>query len=244
MNNPYKPTEYERSFIDLKRYEKNHQFENDLKPVQNFRNFVMRDTYSCIGAKSSANSRNICFGIYNSFLSEDTTLNLAWGLIEYIKALTERKNLYLSYVALFPNDRFANEKEFENSMWQLLKNLHVLDRQHFKWDPEVSSDPDSLKFSYSFGQKAFFVVGLHPKSSRKARQFNIPTLAFNLHSQFEGLRSRGRFETMKKAIRQNELKLQGSINPMLADYGEGYEARQYSGRKVNSSWECPFKDLT
>jgi FPC/CPF motif-containing protein YcgG len=243
MNNPYHPTEYERSFIDLKRYTKNHQFVDELRPVQEFKKFVTSDTYSCIGAKSSANSRNICFGIYDSFHSEDTTLNLAWGLIEYIKALIERKSLYLSYVAMFPNARFSNEEEFEHSMWQLLKNLHTLDSQHFKWDPEVSKDPDNLKFSYSFGQRAFFVVGLHPESSRKARQFKIPTLAFNLHSQFEGLRSRGRFETMKMAIRENELKLQGSINPMLADYGEGFEARQYSGRKVNSSWECPFKDL-
>jgi hypothetical protein len=96
-------------------------------------------------------------------------------------------------------------------------------------------------FSYSFGGEAFFLVGLHPKSSRKARRFHVPAIAFNLHAQFEVLREKGRYEIMKQAIRQNEIEFQGSINPMLYDHGEGLEAAQYSGRKVASNWECPFK---
>ncbi|WP_373516564.1 YqcI/YcgG family protein [Pricia sp.] len=87
----------------------------------------------------------------------------------------------------------------------------------------------------------FFLVGLHPKASRKARRFHVPAIAFNLHSQFEQLRKKGRYEIMKNAIRQNEMEFQGSINPMLPDHGKDLEARQYSGRNVTDTWVCPFK---
>jgi FPC/CPF motif-containing protein YcgG len=33
---------------------------------------------------------------------------------------------------------------------------------------------------------------------------------------------------------------QGSINPMLKNFGEGSEASQYSGRAVSDTWACPF----
>jgi FPC/CPF motif-containing protein YcgG len=34
--------------------------------------------------------------------------------------------------------------------------------------------------------------------------------------------------------------LQGTVNPMLAEFGEQSEARQYSGRDVGEIWKCPF----
>jgi hypothetical protein len=45
---------------------------------------------------------------------------------------------------------------------------------------------------------------------------------------------------MQEAIRQRDIALQGSINPVLARFGEASEARQYSGRAVESNWKCPF----
>ena len=45
---------------------------------------------------------------------------------------------------------------------------------------------------------------------------------------------------MRDTIRNRDEKLQGSINPMMRDFGQGSEARQYSGRAVNDEWKCPF----
>ncbi|MBA3796937.1 MAG: YqcI/YcgG family protein, partial [Chloroflexi bacterium] len=39
---------------------------------------------------------------------------------------------------------------------------------------------------------------------------------------------------------QREVALQGSINPMLSDFGTRSEARQYAGREVDEEWRCPF----
>jgi FPC/CPF motif-containing protein YcgG len=65
-------------------------------------------------------------------------------------------------------------------------------------------------------------------------------LVFNRHEQFEKLRSDGKWKRMQKSIRKRDRALQGSVNPMLDDFGEASEARQYSGRAVEDNWQPPF----
>jgi uncharacterized protein len=84
------------------------------------------------------------------------------------------------------------------------------------------------------------VIGLHAHSSREARRFRWPTLVFNPHEQFERLRADGKWKHMQETIRQRDRHLQGTINPMLSDFGERSEARQYSGRAVGANWQAPF----
>jgi FPC/CPF motif-containing protein YcgG len=69
----------------------------------------------------------------------------------------------------------------------------------------------------------------------------LPVLVFNLHEQFEALRESGAFERMRDTIRRRDEELQGSVNPMVGDYGTVSEARQYSGRKLEEGWEPPFE---
>ena len=45
---------------------------------------------------------------------------------------------------------------------------------------------------------------------------------------------------MQHAIRERETVLQGNVNPMLSEFGEESEARQYSGREVSDEWAAPF----
>ncbi len=49
-----------------------------------------------------------------------------------------------------------------------------------------------------------------------------------------------RFDRMQAVIRERELALQGSLNANLSNFGEQSEARQYSGRRVEVGWRCPF----
>jgi FPC/CPF motif-containing protein YcgG len=85
-----------------------------------------------------------------------------------------------------------------------------------------------------------FVVGLHAASSRATRRFAWPTLVFNPHEQFERLRSSGQFDRFQSVIRSADRALDGTTNPMLANFGERSEAAQYSGRQVDEVWRCPF----
>jgi FPC/CPF motif-containing protein YcgG len=142
---------------------------------------------------------------------------------------------------MFHGPEIRSEQHFEDLLWNQLQTMHSLDSNFFTWDKNVDSDPQSHHFSFSIGGRAMYVIGMHPQSSRLARTSLYPTMVFNLHEQFARLRARGKFETMKQAIRMREMAFQGSINPMLASFGENSEARQYSGRAVPADWSCPFR---
>ena len=70
-------------------------------------------------------------------------------------------------------------------------------------------------------------------SSRRNPQFNQGPLQ-------ETLRAAGHFERLRLAIRRRDRALQGAINPNLSDFGERSEANQYSGRRTEAGWKCPF----
>lgn len=146
-----------------------------------------------------------------------------------------------SFAALFHGPDDADELRFEAMLWSQLQRLHDLDvKRGTGWSPEVSRNPNDPHFSLSIAGHAFFVIGLHPGASRIARKFGAPALVFNSHQQFEKLRADGRYQKMQAATRERDIALQGSINPNLADFGAAAETRQYSGRKTEADWRCPF----
>jgi uncharacterized protein len=115
------------------------------------------------------------------------------------------------------------------------------DARYHAWDPRVVSDPADPQFSFSVAGTAYFVVGMHPQASRRARRFAWPALVFNAHEQFEQLRIAGTLPRLKQQIRQREITLDGTINANLNDYGRDSEAKQYSGRATGEDWKCPFR---
>ena len=135
-----------------------------------------------------------------------------------------------------------SELEFERALWNRAQSLHDKDAWlGTPWDDAVDPDPEAPDFGLSIGGSAFFIVGLHPHASRKARRFRYPALVFNLHDQFERLRADGRYDKMRERILERDKAWSGSINPMLAEHGSISEARQYSGREVGEDWRCPFE---
>lgn len=72
------------------------------------------------------------------------------------------------------------------------------------WDHQVESNPAHKEFSFSLLGKSFYIVGMHPKSSRLARQSPYPALVFNLHWQFEKLREMGTYSYIRNKIRKRE----------------------------------------
>ncbi|GHA62406.1 guanitoxin biosynthesis heme-dependent pre-guanitoxin N-hydroxylase GntA [Pontibacter akesuensis] len=196
--------------------------------------------YPCVGAKAALNSKQIRIGVYKGMATDETTSKLGYDLKQYIAETLAADSEYMTMVACFTEEAPTSEDDFEKKLWAQLQRLHDSDSSANPWDPEVSSNPEDTNFSFSYNGTAFFVVGLHPNASRKARQTGYTAMAFNLHRQFEQLREKGVYENMKKVIRERDEAYDGSINPMLQDFDEGLEAPQYSGRKVDESWKCPF----
>jgi uncharacterized protein len=165
-----------------------------------------------------------------------------------VATLTERLSTFsashrdpaqlVSLLAVFRRPVPTTEEGFESLLWGVLQRLHDTDPE--PWASDVSGDPSDAGFAFSVGGTPYFVVGLHPAASRMARRAPLPTLVFNLHRQFERLREDDTFARMRTAIRRRDLRLQGSVNPMVDDYGASSAARQYSGRAVENDWRAPF----
>lgn len=207
-----------------------------------FRRFVEDERFPCLAGKGVVRSGEYRLGVYGALGSGSPDLARDLGRFseEYSAAATS----FSAFVAVFPDAPPDDESEFERRLWAELQKLHERDAPDAAWDPTVSSDPDDPRFSFSFGERAYFVVGLHPESSRLARRFEWPALVFNPHAQFDRLRAAGLFDRLRQAIRGRDMALQGSLNPNLTDFGERSEARQYSGRKAETRWKCPFHRKT
>lgn len=207
-----------------------------------FEDFVGARDFPCLGAKASQAQRSLqCLCVHDIASARDDR-RITARLQDFATRPAEH-GLFVSFAVLFPCSARLSERDFEAALWQRLRAIHAIDRIRHGWDDSVSDDPASPHFSMSVGGKAFYVVGLHPDASRRARRFRCPALVFNLHSQFERLRADGRYEKLRQAIVRRDIAYAGSANPMLAVHGKSPEARQYSGRRVGADWVCPFRAM-
>ncbi len=205
-----------------------------------FRTFVARQEFPCLGAKAAFNAGSYAFAAYDALASDATTAALADDLFKFTRSEIRAASEYATFAAVFRHPAEVDEVAFERLLWRQLAMLNRADAAHFEYCPDVRSDPADPQFSFSFAEQALYVIGMHPKASREARRFDWPMIVFNPHEQFERLRADGKWKRMQQTIRERDVELQGSINPMLSDFGEVTEARQYSGRAVEPDWRAPF----
>ena len=203
--------------------------------------WVASPEFPCIGAKAALRRHQLAILVVPDIRLGSSDALITARLQDFAIRHDTDEKMFVSQAVIFHNDADLSEEEFETHLWQRLVSLHAIDRRDYRWDPKVDSDPQSPHFSLSIGGKGYFVVGLHPNASRVARRFKYPTLIFNLHAQFEKLREEGRYETIRNKTIERDIALHGSANPMLARHGEGSAAAQFSGRRVDEHWKCPFK---
>ncbi|MFB9056434.1 guanitoxin biosynthesis heme-dependent pre-guanitoxin N-hydroxylase GntA [Mariniflexile ostreae] len=203
-----------------------------------YKDFILKKKHPCVMAKTVFLTDNYHLKIYDSIKKEESLHALLEDLETFLNHYDFDSNAFESFIAVFPNSFFDSEIQFEKALWNTLQKLHELD--DCEWAQTVSDNPNDPDFSFSIKGEPFYIVGLHPNSSRLARQSPYPTIVFNLHFQFEKLRDMGAYEKVKKRIRLRDKKLQGHINPVLRDFGKETEAKQYSGRQVENDWKCPF----
>ena len=199
-------------------------------------NFVDHPSFPCVGAKAAFHRRNATVRLYDTLGTPPAADALGGDLADFVAAVRPDQR-FVSFVAMFRGPDIADERHFERLLWQQLFLLAERDTE--PWSNEVSANPRDDHFGFSFAGSALFVVGLHPRASRDARRAGSPMLVFNPHRQFERLRDEDRYTRMRDVIRRRDEKLQGTINPMVGDFGRTSEARQYSGRRVEPDWQAP-----
>jgi FPC/CPF motif-containing protein YcgG len=198
--------------------------------------------FPCVGAKAALARGTLRVLACRSIESAWDDVRIHDGLLRFAADYRDDPGLFRSFAVVFEGPDNLDEAAFERALWQRVQSLSDKDVWRGQgYDPRVSPDPSNPHFSLSFGGEAFFIVGLHPNASRPARRFAHPTMVFNLHDQFETLRSEGKYETMREKIMIRDEAVAGSRNPMLARHGEASEARQYSGRVVPDDWSPPYR---
>ena len=207
---------------------------------ERFRAHVEAPSFPCTGAKSALNTGRYHFVLFDELGGHGVASKLCDALYEFLDDYPNPGLKPVTFIAAFSSTA-SSEIRFESQLWAQLQRLHDVDRMQHDWDPAVANNPADPSFSLSIGGRGFFVVGLHPSASRLARRAPFDTLVFNLHSQFEDMRASGSYGRMERVVRDRDVALQGSVNPVLARHGEASAALQYAGRSVDRSWTCPFQ---
>ena len=220
----------------LKLISMNDSFETQIKEL------ILQKNYPCVAAIAALARKDYKLHSYQSFGSGTSSEILAKDLIGFRDEYVKTKSSYLSFFAIFENslELEMDENEFEARMWKELSYLTSIDGLSHQWDPNFSEDPQDKNFCFSLDETAFFVVGLHPKSSRKSRQFPVPALVFNVYDQFRELQKRGLYEPMVQTNRKRDTAFQGDANPMAVLHGDHWESIQFSGKSNSENWKCPF----
>ncbi|WP_411139261.1 guanitoxin biosynthesis heme-dependent pre-guanitoxin N-hydroxylase GntA [Streptomyces sp. C10] len=215
---------------------------SDQDPLtEELRQWLLSDSFSCLGARIAVRHDTLHVATLGTMGDDITTRCLHKEITQFAKSMLGDDENFATFVALFDTSDRMSEVAFSDRLWAQLQALHEVDREQYMWSPEVSSDPESTDFGFSVAGHPFFIVGLHPMASRMSRRFCAPGLAFNSHRQFHRIKKSGVYGGLQQRIRAREIRLQGSTNPALAEFGEVSEARQYSGGPPRDEWKCPFR---
>ena len=118
-------------------------------------------------------------GVYENMTGSGSLAGLARDLFQFVQEQPAMDSNFTTFAASFAVPQSASEEEFEGHLWEVLQSLYDVDRLYSPSDPQVTDNPEAANFGFSFAGRGFFVIGLHPASSRRAREFPWPTLVFN-----------------------------------------------------------------
>lgn len=208
--------------------------------IGEFQDFILNETYPCVAARAAMARKQIACLVADHMACGHEDDRILRFLYDFVAGFRSAGTDFHSAAVIFQGPEGITEKTFENLLWRRLQSLSDLDANNFDHDHRVDPDPSAPDFSFSIGEEAFFVIGLHPSSTRRSRQFRYPAIVFNPHIQFEEMRSAERYEKLKTIVRKRDIRYSGSINPMLSDFGERSEVYQYSGKKYDDDWTCPL----
>ncbi|MGE3973574.1 MAG: guanitoxin biosynthesis heme-dependent pre-guanitoxin N-hydroxylase GntA [Bdellovibrionales bacterium] len=208
---------------------------------QDIQNFVGQKNYPCVAAIQSTFRKDFRVGVYRDFGFGSSWSALRNDLQYFLREQQRSGSAYLTFWAVYLDTHEATEKDFENALWNELSSLTSEEDREADWSDKTRVDPKNKSFHFCLDGTSFFVVGLHPNSSRKACRFPHHALVFNVFSQFESLKASGSFDPLVQKIRERDLVFDGSVNPVAAQHAEVWESIQFSGKNNPSDWQCPFQ---
>jgi hypothetical protein len=201
-----------------------------------FRQLVLGAGYPCLGAASATRRGNYRHACYPPLASRAAIAACSNDLTSFIGDFPVAEHAVAILVAVFDGPFGIGEPVFEELLWAQLAGMRAVAPRADNGAGGTLAGRDDGDPGFGYGDRDFFVVGLHPSASRTARQFAWPTLVFNSLTHSEALQSAGRFELMQQRIRERDRRLHGTLNPNL----KRPQLAQFSGREVEDEWACPI----
>ncbi len=181
--------------------------------IEEYKEFIANKDFACVAAKAALARQQIHGMVAGHMACPKDDRAILNFLYQFVDTYRNSAEMYHSAVVIFEPMHVANEQMFDNLLWQRLQALSRLDAQTHGYDPRVDADPASPNFSFSLKEEAFFIIGLHPGSSRMARQFEYPALVFNPHQQFQQLKETQKYQSLKKVVRKRDVGVIGVYKP-------------------------------
>lgn len=207
-----------------------------------FRATILSPAFPCLGGAGAVRRGDYRFAVYDRLGSPEAIAACADDLVQFTQETPAGAHPVAVFVAAFDGPIIPTEEGFETALWEQLRGIHECDsgrdldgRAGGVHRPLSETEKDDPGFV--FCDREFFVVGLHPASSRWARRFAWPTLVFNALTHSEELQRAGKYGRMQEKTLARDLRLQGTENPSLPFS----QVAQFSGRKVDADWECPVE---
>jgi uncharacterized protein len=148
---------------------------NDPHPLQDeMRHFIANPQFPCVGAKSAMARGKLTSVVARAITSAWDDLAVHRALMTFAGEYRRDPALFQSFAVIFEGPRTLDEPHFEQHLWRRVQSLSDKDQWLGQpYNDRVSPDPSNPHFALSFAGEAFFVVGLHPRASRKARRFHV-----------------------------------------------------------------------
>lgn len=201
-----------------------------------WRDWIESDQFGCLAARSSLHRRQAYFLRVGGFGASGQRRVLA-ALAELAGIVARPESETNTLIAAFDESPALSAAQFHDRFWTFLRDLRDADRTAgFGKAEGYSSDPQAPNFALSIAGEPYFAVGLTPASGRISRRAPGSAVAFNSHRQFARLRATGRYGGLQAQIRRRELRIQGSINPTLGEFGVNSDAPQYTSH-VPPGWD-------
>ena len=207
------------------------------------RQTIEQPNYPCVAAVQAMARNDFTLGLYGELGAGRCWANLRADLLRYLEAQQRSGSLYSTLFAVFRPGPL-DEPAFEAAMWRELSYLTSREDRATDWPATSCSDPADPTFVFSLVGHSLFVVGIHPNSSRRGRRFPFTGLIFNAFAQFEAFERKGSYERMVQLNRQRDIAFDGTVNPMVEQHGDQWEAIQFSGQTNPPTWQCPFRFLS
>ncbi|MFC9250381.1 guanitoxin biosynthesis heme-dependent pre-guanitoxin N-hydroxylase GntA [Amycolatopsis thailandensis] len=203
--------------------------------------FIQTTEFSCLGARAALKKGSIVHGHYPALGDPESARAHYRDMLGYARGIraTLSDKSFRTFVSTFEEPGgILDEEEYERLLWRHLQLIHDIDSRTYGLDEGATSDPNEPNFGFHVAGHSFFVVGMHPGSSRASRRFSRPAIAFNSLMQFMLLGDK--FFSMQDAIRKRETTNNGSVNPSFTTYEYQMPSRHFSGRMTEEDWKCPF----